>query len=69
MANGEFPNSWRDPDFVAAIVGVVAVGALFFYGAYADGGPAAETIGLVLLWVLLPAIVAHELARRWLTSS
>jgi hypothetical protein len=55
---------WTDPDYVATVVGVLATGALFFYGALADSAPAVETIGFVLLWVLVPTTVAHELARR-----
>jgi hypothetical protein len=60
------PPSWRDPAYVATVVGVVATGALFFYGALVDSAPPPETIGFVLAWVLLPATGAHEVARRWL---
>ena len=65
MASDGFPASWRDPGYVSAVVGVLAVGALFFYGALVESAPAPETIGFVLLWVLVPVTVAHELARRW----
>ncbi len=56
--------SWTDPDYVAAVVGVLATGALFFYSALVDGAPSVETIGFVLLWVLLPATLAYEVADR-----
>lgn len=58
------PPSWRDPEYVATVVGVVATGALFFYSALVESAPPPETIGFVLLWVLVPTTVAHELARR-----
>jgi len=60
------PPSWRDPDYVATVVGVLATGALFFYSALADSAPPPDTIGFVLMWVLGPTTIAHELARRWL---
>ena len=65
MTSREFPSSWRDPDYAAAVVGVVAVGALAFYGARVESAPAPETVGFVLLWVFVPVIVAREAARRW----
>jgi hypothetical protein len=58
--------SWRDPDYVATVVGVVATGALFFYGALVPSAPDADTIGFVLLWVLVPTMIARAVARRWL---
>lgn len=60
------PPSWRDPDYVATVVGVLATGALFFYGALVESAPPPETIGFVLLWVFVPVTLARELARRWL---
>jgi len=59
-----FPTSWTDPDYVAAVVGVLAVGALVFYSALAEGSPSVETVLFVLLWVTVPTTVAYEIARR-----
>lgn len=66
MSNDDFPTSWRDPDYIAAIVGVVATGALFFYSALVEAAPSTETIGFVLFWVLIPTGISYEIARRWL---
>ncbi|MFB6082793.1 MAG: hypothetical protein ABEJ94_00940 [Halorientalis sp.] len=60
-----FPSSWTDPEYVAAVVLVLAAGTLFFYAALTPGDPTPETVGFVLLWVSLPATVAYELARRF----
>ena len=60
------PPSWRDPEYVATVVGVVATGALFFYSGLVDSAPSPETIGFVLLWVLGPTTVVYEITRRWL---
>ncbi|MFT4946198.1 MAG: hypothetical protein ACI8TL_000431 [Natronomonas sp.] len=65
MAEDRFPTSWRDPNYVAGVVGTVATGALFFYSGLAESAPSPETIGFVLLWVFLPAGVAYEVARRF----
>jgi len=59
-----FSASWTDPDHVAAVVGVLAVGALVFYSALVDGAPSVETVVFVLLWVTVPATIAYEVARR-----
>ena len=60
----KFSASWTDPDYVAAVVGVLAVGALVFYSASVDGAPPVETVLFVLLWVTVPVTVAYEVARR-----
>ncbi|MEA1930486.1 hypothetical protein [Halohasta litorea] len=65
MVDAEFSTSWTDPDYVAAVVAVLAVGALAFYSSVTDGAPSIETILFVLLWVTVPATLAHEIARRW----
>lgn len=66
MARSGFPTSWRDPNYVAGVVGTIATGALFFYSGLVESAPSPETIGFVLLWVLVPASAAYEVARRWL---
>ena len=65
MVDDGFPRSWTDPDYVAAVVGVLAVGALAFYTGLVDGAPSIETILFVLLWVTVPATLAREIASRW----
>jgi hypothetical protein len=66
MSGTDVPNSWLDPQYISTVVGVIATGALFFYSAFVDSAPSLETIGFVLLWVLIPTTVAHEVTRRWL---
>lgn len=59
-------NSWTDPDYVATVVGVLAVGALVFYAELASESLTAQTVVFVVLWVTLPMTVARVVARRWL---
>jgi len=66
MSTNDFPTSWRDPDYIATVVGVISTGALFFYSALVESAPSSETIAFVLFWVLIPSGVAYEIARRWL---
>jgi len=65
MVDDEVPTSWTDPDYVAAVVGVLAIGALAVYAGLVDGAPSIETVLFVLLWVTLPTSLAYEIARRW----
>jgi len=58
----EFPSDFRDPQFVAAIAGVLATGALYVYAATTDV-LSTGTVSFVLLAVLLPTAVAYWLAR------
>ena len=62
----EFPRSWRDPEYLGAVVGVLAAGAVVFYAGFTAGPPTPKTVAFVLLAVFLPWTIAHELARRWL---
>ena len=64
MSERGFPTTWRDPYYLAAVVGVVSTAALFYYSAMVSSAPSSETVGFVLLWVLLPAVIAYEAARR-----
>jgi hypothetical protein len=61
----EFPSSWTDPDYVAAVVGVLATGALVFESALTASGPTVDEIIFVILAITLPMTVACEIARRW----
>ena len=65
MATSDAPSSWSEPSYVATIVGVLAVGAVYFYSALAAPGLTPEEVSVVVLGITLPATVAYELARRW----
>lgn len=64
MSFDEFLTSWRDPQYVGTVVGVLACGAVVFYTALIDGPPTPEMVVSVMLAILIPAVVAHEVARR-----
>ena len=57
-------SSWTDPDYVATVVGVVAVGALVFYAELVSSTLTAETVVFVVLWVTLPMTAARAIAGR-----
>lgn len=57
--------AWTDPEFVAAVVGVLAVGALVFFAELVSRTLTADTVVFVVLWITLPMTVARELARRY----
>ncbi|MDS0258791.1 hypothetical protein NDI56_05215 [Haloarcula sp. S1CR25-12] len=59
-------NGWTDPEYVATVVGVLAVGALVFYAELVSPTLTARTVVFVVLWVTLPMTVARTVARRWL---
>lgn len=65
MSSTQFPTSWSDPNYVAAIVGVLATGALYFYSALTNVGPTTEEITFVLLVLFIPTSLGYEIARRW----
>jgi hypothetical protein len=64
MTDTEFPSSWSDPRYVAAIVSVIATGALYFYSGLTQSGLTVEEITLVIFAILLPTSIAYEIARR-----
>ena len=64
MSTGEFPASWRDPQYVSTVVGVLAIGVLYAHRALTGSGPTPGEITFVLLAVSLPMAVAYEVARR-----
>ena len=66
MSSGSFPTSWTDPDYVATVVGVLALGVLVFYAALSDSGLLVDEVIFVVLVVTIPATIAREIARRWL---
>lgn len=65
MSSTEFPSSWTDPQYVATVVGVLALGVLVFYSATADSGLTVDEVVFVGLAMTLPPTLAYELARRW----
>jgi len=64
MSGSEFPSSWSDPRYVAAIVSVIATGALYFYAGLTQSGLTIQEITLVIFTILLPTSIAYEIARR-----
>jgi hypothetical protein len=64
MSDSEFPSSWSDPQYVAAIVSVIATGVLYFYSGLTQSGLTIEEITLVIFAILLPTSIAYEIARR-----
>ena len=60
------PTSWRDPDYVAGVVGVLATGAVAFYAGLTAGPPTPGMAMSVLLAVFVPWTIARWAARRWL---
>lgn len=56
--------SWTDPDYVATLVGVLAVGALVFYAELGSDTLTVRTVLFVVLWVTLPMTAARAIARR-----
>jgi hypothetical protein len=66
MPANESSAPWNNPDYVAAIVGVLATGFLFFYTAITGSGPSTDEILFIILFVFLPMAIAHEIVQRWL---
>ena len=64
MSGSEFPSSWSDPRYLAAIVSVIATGALYFYAGLTQSGLTIEEITLVIFAILLTTSIAYEIARR-----
>ena len=60
------PTSWTDPNYIATVVGVLAVGALAFYAGLSSSGLTVDEVVFVVLGITLPATIARWIARRWL---
>ena len=58
------PSSWRDSRYLAAVVGVVALGALLFYAGLTDGPPTAESVAAVAVVLGLGAWLVQNLRHR-----
>ncbi|MFD1632922.1 hypothetical protein ACOZ4L_15570 (plasmid) [Haloplanus ruber] len=52
------------PEYVATVVGVLAVGALVFFAALTRSSPSVDDVTFVTLGITVPATLAYELARR-----
>ncbi|WP_227379682.1 hypothetical protein [Haladaptatus halobius] len=57
--------SWTNPEYVAAVVSILSLGALVFYSSLTQSGPTVDEIILVGLVTTLPATIAYELARSF----
>jgi hypothetical protein len=55
---------WTSPDYVATVVGVLAVGALAFFAALTRSDPTVDDVTFVVLSITVPVTFAYELARR-----
>lgn len=64
MTNSEFPTSWTDPRYVATVIGLLAFGALVFYGSSPQSSLTVEEVTLVVVALTLPMAAAYEIARR-----
>lgn len=53
------------PEYVATVVGVLAVGALVFFAALTRSSPSVDDVTFVVLGITVPATLAYKLARRW----
>lgn len=40
----QWPTSFRDPQYISTLVGILAIGALAFYAAVVDSAPSIETV-------------------------
>ena len=56
--------NWTSPDYVATVVGVLAVGAIAFVAALTRPSPTVDGVTFVVLSITVPAALAYELARR-----
>jgi hypothetical protein len=57
--------SWTSPEYVATVVGVLAMGALVFYSSLTQTGLTVDEILVVGLGITVPMTIAYEIARRW----
>jgi len=56
---------WTSPDYVATVVGVLAVGSVVFFAALTRSSPTVDDVMFVVLSITIPVTLAYELARRW----
>lgn len=61
--NDSTPSSWRDPRYLATVIGLVAFGALVFYAGLTSGPPAPESVAIVAV-----AIGVAGWLRRYLSA-
>jgi len=58
-------SDWTSPEYVATVVGVLAVGALVFLAALTRSSPTVDDVTFVVLSITVPVTLAYELTRRW----
>lgn len=56
---------WTNPEYVATVVGVLAIGALVFYSSLTQSGLTVDDVLFVGLGITVPVTIAYEVARRW----
>lgn len=60
----EFPSSWNDPRYIAAILGVILVGVLVFFAELTEGPPAPGVIAGLVVIIGIAGTVAQFLYDR-----
>jgi hypothetical protein len=64
MSSNPPPSTWTTPEYVAAVVAILATGGLVFYSALTASGLTVNEVVFVVLTITVPATLAYELARR-----
>jgi len=65
MPAPESQPGWTSPEYVATVVGVLAVGVLVFYSSLTRTGLTVDDVLVVGLGITVPTTIAYEIARRW----
>jgi hypothetical protein len=65
LPSDTFRSNWTSPDYVATVVGVLAVGALVFFAVLTRSSPTVDDVTFVVLSSTVPVTLAYEFARRW----
>ena len=65
MPAPESQPGWTSPEYVATVVGVLAVGVLVFYSSLTRTGLTVDDVLFVGLGITVPTTIAYEIARRW----
>jgi len=55
---------WASPDYVATVVGVLAVGAIAFFAALTRSSPTVDDVTFVVSSITVPVTLAYELTPR-----
>ena len=57
--------TWTNPDYVATVAGVLAIGALVFYSSLTESGLTVDDVLFVGLGIAFLLIIAYGVARWW----